>query len=237
MSFGTPERIVVGILLALAVIVILVATNPAVAEWNLRFYQAWTAWATHYGYLGAFVTAAVGNLTVVIVFPYTLVTFFLASAGLNPLLLGVLTGVGAEVGELSGYLIGRWSSRAVERHRPSEYAALQRLVEHRPAVIPALLFTFSLLPFPDDVLFIPLGMLRYRFWKLVLPSLAGKIGAGLIIAFSAQAIGGLSRRGAVSTALLYQFGTLMLLTIVMYAIIKLPWSSMMNRLLQGSDRR
>ncbi|MFH0828999.1 MAG: VTT domain-containing protein [Candidatus Kerfeldbacteria bacterium] len=233
--FGKPEWAVVSILAALAVSAALVATSETFAFWNQRLYEAWTVWAVHYGYFGAFIAALVGNLTVVIVLPYTIVTFFLASAGLNPVFLGVLTGIGAVIGELSGYCIGRFSSGSVERRRPVEYAALKRIVEHRPAVVPALLFTFSLLPFPDDVLFIPLGMLRYSAWKLIVPSLAGKIGAGLAIAFSARLVQGATRLSAVSTALLYQFGTLMLLTILVYAIFKIPWSSVMNRLIR-SDR-
>lgn len=235
LHIGKSEWVLVGILAVLAVVAALAASNEAFAVWNQRLYQTWTVWAVHYGYFGAFIAALVGNLTVVIVMPYTLVTFFLASAGLNPLVLGILTGVGAVIGELSGYLIGRFSSGTVERRRPAAYAALKRIVEHRPVVIPALLFTFSLLPFPDDVLFIPLGMLRYSFWKLILPSLAGKVGAGLAIAYSAQLIQSTANPDTISSALWYQFGTLMLLTVLMYAIFKIPWSRVMDRLIR-SDR-
>ncbi len=235
LRFGRSEWALVGVLAGLALAATLTVTNDAFAAWNQQLYETWTAWAIDYGYAGAFIAALVGNLTVVIVMPYTLVTFFLASAGLDPVWLGVLTGVGAVIGELSGYLVGRFSSGAVERRRPVEYAALKRIVGHRPAAIPALLFTFSLLPLPDDVLFIPLGMLRYPAWKLIIPSLAGKVGAGLAIAFSARLTQGAARPGDVSTAVLYQFGTLMLLALLMYLIFKIPWSSVMNRLI-GSDR-
>lgn len=229
--FGKPEIILAAVLLVLSLGALLVITNESLAAWNLRLFNTWTSWAVTYGYLGAFLTALVGNLTVVIIFPYTILIFFLATTGLNPWLLGLVTGLGAELGELSGFFLGRIGAGAVERRRPQEYAALKSLIERRPAFIPVLLFVFSLTPMPDDVLFIPLGMLRYPTWKLIVPSLLGKICAGLIIALSGRTLETALETAAIRQAWLYQFGALALLAILMYAIAKVPWNSMLRRLI------
>lgn len=232
--FGRAEWITIGALIGLTALVIVISTVPTLADWYNRMNAAWTDWAVQYGYGGGFLAALVGNLTIIIIFPYTIITFFLATTGnLDPLLLGVLTGLGAFLGELSGYLIGRWGSKKFQTAKPAEYQALQSLIHHRPRFVQWLLFLFSLLPLPDDVLFIPLGMLRYPLWKLTGPSLLGKIGAGLIITYS----GSLSIRffetsSATSPgAIASQLGGLFALTLTMYAIFKIDWTRMMNQLL------
>ena len=39
---------------------------------------------------------------------------------------------------------------------------------------PAAIFFFALTPLPDDLLFIPLGVMRYPFLKAFIPALFGK---------------------------------------------------------------
>ncbi|MBI4092646.1 MAG: VTT domain-containing protein [Candidatus Kerfeldbacteria bacterium] len=230
--FGTAELVLVVAMTAILVGGILILTNSTLAEWNVRLFRAWTDWAVRYGYFGAFITALIGNLTIVVVFPYTILVFFLATSGLNPLVLGTLTGIGAELGELSGYFLGRAGAGAIHRHRPKEYTALQRLIHHRPKVVPALLFLFSMTPMPDDILFIPLGILRYSVWKLIVPSTLGKITAGLIIVFFGRSIQTAASASSVRSVVLYQLGTLLALTILMYAIAKVPWSRVVERFLR-----
>jgi hypothetical protein len=35
-------------------------------------------------------------------------------------------------------------------------------------------FLFALTPLPDDILFLPLGMMKYSFWKCIIPGWLGK---------------------------------------------------------------
>lgn len=237
--FGRAEWVTVSALLFLTFLVVGVSTIPIIAESYNWLNELWTNWAIRYGYLGAFLAALVGNLTIIIVFPYTIVTFFLATTGgLDLFLLGVLTGVGAYLGELSGYIIGRWGSKRFQQAKPEEYEALERIVDYRPRFVQLLLFLFSILPLPDDVLFIPLGMLRYPLWKLTWPAVLGKVGAGLIITYSASiAVRWFGHADATSpSAILSQLGGLFALTLVMYAIFKLDWQKMMHRLIDSHPK-
>lgn len=237
--FGRAEWVTLSILLALTLLVVGISTIPSIAHWYNWLNSLWTNWAIDYGYLGAFLAALVGNLTIIFIFPYTIVTFFLATTGgLNLFWLGVLTGVGAFLGELLGYIIGRWGSKKFQQAKPEEYDALERIVNYRPGFVQWLLFIFSLLPLPDDVLFIPLGMLRYPIWKLTWPSLLGKIGAGLIIAYSASITARWIGQTDITSpgAVLSQLGGLSALVLVMYAIFKLDWKKMMHRLLDGHPK-
>src|SRR5690242_7709979 len=94
-----------GVLTAFVVLLLLgigVATVPIVATWYGRLTTIWTSLALRYGYWGAFFSALIGSITIVIVFPYTIIIVFLASQGLNPIYLGLLMGLGATVGQMSG---------------------------------------------------------------------------------------------------------------------------------------
>ncbi|MFX0133005.1 MAG: hypothetical protein ACFFDN_05095, partial [Candidatus Hodarchaeota archaeon] len=39
---------------------------------------------------------------------------------------------------------------------------------------PLYIFLFALTPLPDDILFLPLGMIKYPFWKCIVPGWLGK---------------------------------------------------------------
>src|SRR5689334_1296421 len=158
-TFAKTEWIFITILAALILLSIGVATVPTVAHGYNNITNYWTDLAIRYGYIGAFFAAFVGSITIVIVFPYTIIVFFLASRGLDPFLLGIMMGLGATLGQMSGYLIGLWTSKTFQKNRPEEYDALERIVHYRPKFVQWLLFFFAVTPLPDDVLFIPLGML------------------------------------------------------------------------------
>lgn len=234
LTFGRPEKAILLTLLILVGLVIAISTVPLVADGYERLTKVWTDWAIRFGYLGAFLIALVGNLTIIIVFPYTIAIVFLATTGLNPFILGMATGIGAFCGELSGYILGRWGSTSFKRAKPEQYDALERILDYRPRFVQWLLYLFSALPLPDDVLFIPLGMLRYSLWKLTWPAVLGKCTAGLIVAYT----GSYALRPLVTDSplswgsILGQLGSLVATALVIYAIFKVDWTQTMHKLLK-----
>ncbi|KKU46895.1 MAG: putative membrane protein [Candidatus Woesebacteria bacterium GW2011_GWC2_47_16] len=58
-----------------------------------------------YGYLGIFLISLLGNATIVLPVPVIL-TAFLGGGIFNPLIVAVVTSLGATIGELTGYLAG-----------------------------------------------------------------------------------------------------------------------------------
>src|SRR6056297_2473642 len=60
----------------------------------------------------AFAFATFGNTTVLIVFPYALIVFEIAKIYPNWILLGIISGLGAAVGEVTSYLVGRLIARS-----------------------------------------------------------------------------------------------------------------------------
>jgi len=88
-------------------------------------------------------------------------------------------GLGSALGEFTGYIVGYGTKRVVDE-RNSEILKnidgfakiiLQNKNKRR---VPIYIFLFALTPLPDDILFLPLGMLKYPFWKSIVPAWLGK---------------------------------------------------------------
>ncbi|RLF16023.1 MAG: hypothetical protein DRJ97_02240 [Thermoprotei archaeon] len=127
-----------------------------------------------YGYLGAFLSAFLSHLVPFIAIPYLAMVWLLVVTvpSLNPLLIGVLSGLGAGLGKISSYYIGAGGYRVVSENRRKELEALRGLVKDYAAL---LAFLASATPLPDDVVLIAIGMIRYPLWKYLVSTVAGKI--------------------------------------------------------------
>lgn len=226
---GTEWFLVVGLAMLGALSVLLWVHSDFIGQLNAKLL-AGQELAVRYGYLGVFLSMLVGNLTIMIVLPTTIVPFLVAAAGVNPLWVGAASGLGAELGEYSGYVLGWMGSGLVANKYPDAYARVRRIAERRRWAIPILLFLFSLLPLPDDVLFIPLGIIRYPVWKVFIPSVLGKIIAGWFIAYGGRVSGSLLANRTLSAADLFgQIGFLGALVIFTYFLMKLPWGAVLKR--------
>jgi len=127
-----------------------------------------------YSYFGVFVISFIGTASIIVPVPYTLIIFTLSTPPFNwdPILLTIAGGTGSAVGESSGYALGYFGRRIISEERQRKMAYLVKLFDRWG---PLAIFAFALTPLPDDVLFIPLGILRYKFYKAFIPALIGKV--------------------------------------------------------------
>ena len=98
------------------------------------------------------------------------------------------------------------------------------------------IFLFALTPLPDDLLFIPLGVMRYSLVKALIPSLIGKFCMSLIIAyggrFSIDIISDIFgvESDLTSTIISMVFGFILLIIIVIL-MFKVDWEKVAQRYL------
>ncbi len=183
--------------------------------------------ASQFGYFGVFLVSLIGTVAIAIPIPYTLVILGLGAAGWDPLLLTISGGFGAALGEFAGYLLGYYGRRIIseERQRKMDYL-LKILGKYSPVAI----FFFALTPLPDDLLFIPLGILRYSIVKAFIPALAGKFLMCYILASFGKAYGDILRiifggeNGWIGAAI-----TMALLIIVIYVLYKVDWEKVFDK--------
>ena len=132
-----------------------------------------------YGYLGAFLLSILCSATIVVPVPGLMVVFTLGGI-LNPLFLGIVSGVGGTIGEMSGYFLGYGGRAAIEN--VSLYQRMEHSMKRWGAVT---LFTLALIPNPlFDIAGAVAGALRYPLWKFLLYGGTGRIIKHTFIAFA-----------------------------------------------------
>ena len=184
----------------------------------------WWGWmgnlVSQYGYLGAFAISIFGNFTIFFPVPFT-ITIYVFGATLNPLLLGLVCGVGSTIGEFSAYLIGLGGRRVLDERYGDRLESAKLLVQRYGM---AAIFLFALLPLPDDLILVPMGMLRYDLVKAMAAMFVGKTLMCTIVAyaglFSYDFVMELFSAGGIIGGI----ASVVLLVIVIVAMIKIDWT-------------
>lgn len=135
------------------------------------------------GYAGALISGFIGTSSLMIsIFPPQIIVFLLSdpALGLNPLFLGILAGIGAGIGQYTHYYIGEGGRYVISEKYRKRIDTWKPRVEKYGAI---LIFLFAVTPFsPDDIIWIPLGMMKYPKKKALAASIIGKI--VMLVAFA-----------------------------------------------------
>ncbi len=135
-----------------------------------------------YGYPAIFLVSLLGNLSVIFPAPSYLVVFA-ASSTLDPLAVGVIAGLGATLGELTGYVAGA-SGKGVIENRPI-YQRIRVAIEKWGMGI---IFLLGAIPnFFFDIGGMVAGATRMPLWRFILAAWLGKSIRLTIVAMSGSA--------------------------------------------------
>lgn len=140
------------------------------------------------GYLGIFVISILGNLIPFIPIPYLVAVYLYAAfiPGSNPILVGIVSGLGAGVGKLIVYLFSRGASHVVLSQATRErYSKISSLLGNWGMIA---VFLFAATPSPDDAIIIPLGLMGYNPFKFFLGVTMGKILISIATAYSGRIV-------------------------------------------------
>jgi len=192
-----------------------------------------------FGFLGVFLISLIGAMSIIIPIPYTFVILTLGMRGaMDPLLLTVAGGLGSAIGELSGYLLGYYGRALISEKRQRKIDYIVRILKGRYG--PVVIFLFALTPLPDDLLFIPLGILRYKFVKAFVPSLLGKLTMVAILAYGGKLyfdiLSAIFGRGTFEIELISSIITAILLILVFVAMFKVDWEKVLGKYI-GMERK
>lgn len=132
-----------------------------------------------YGYPAVFLLSLIGNASLILPAP-SYVIVFAAGSALDPLLVGIVAGLGASLGELTGYLAGV-SGKSVVENRPL-FSRVRNAMEKSGVLV---IFLLGVIPNPFfDIGGILAGVTRLAVWKFLLAAWAGKSIRLWIVAFS-----------------------------------------------------
>jgi len=145
------------------------------------------------GLWAALLISFFGNTSILIVVPYSYVVWALAiiTSHANalqdwfPIVLGIISGLGAGVGEFTSYVVGRLfgsSKKLVNTTLGQRFENMRQIFERHPRSIPFIVYLFAVTPLPDDVILVPFGVMKYSYWKTVIPCMLGKMTLCILIA-------------------------------------------------------
>ena len=184
-----------------------------------------------YGYVGAFTISFLGNLLVFVPIPYLLLIFWMGSF-LNPLLLGVVGGFGATIAKTVIYMIGAAGRKFLSSERRNKLDYAKPLLGKYGALA---IFFFALSPLPDDILYVPMGIMRYNLISFFISCLLGKIILTIIIALG----GDLSKTAIQYFAEEYGFVgiflTVLFIVVSVYITLRLDWEKLFTKHIGKQD--
>lgn len=128
-----------------------------------------------YGVLGVFLVSLFGNVIPYSTIPYLFFVIIYASRVqdvLTNILIIIFGGLGAAIGKLVVYYIGR-TARVVMSPQTRRNMELFARIASKGIFLAV--FLFAALPLPDDVLYVPLGVSGYSVGKFFVALLLGKI--------------------------------------------------------------
>ena len=173
-----------------------------------------------YGYVGAFIISIFGNFTIFFPVPFT-ITIYAFGATLNPILLGIVCGLGSTIGEFSAYLVGRGGREMIGERYGRRLEGAKILVQRYGMPV---IFLFAALPLPDDLILIPLGMLKYSLRKAMVAAFLGKVLMCITVAYAGRFSFAIVRDLFESSGVLGGVVSLILLTLILIAMIRIDWT-------------
>lgn len=189
-----------------------------------------------YGYVGAFVISFLGNLLIFVPIPYLLLIFGMGSF-LDPLLLGVVGGFGATIAKTVIYMIGAAGRRFLSSERRNKLEYAQPLLGKYGSLA---VFFFALSPLPDDVLYVPMGMMRYNIISFFISCLLGKIILTIIVALPGQlsktVIQYFAQELPPELRFIGIFLTVLFIVVSIYVTLRLDWEKLFLKYLGNSQR-
>ena len=132
-----------------------------------------------YGYLGIFLISILANATILLPAPGIAIVF--AMGGIfNPLVVGLVAGAGAAIGELSGYMAGFSGQPVAEKTKI--YGHIQNWMQRYGMLT---IFVLAAIPNPFfDLAGMSAGALKMPLYKFLMACLPGKIIKMCIFAYA-----------------------------------------------------
>ncbi len=124
-----------------------------------------------FGYAGAFFIAVLGSATIVLPSP-AFAAIIAMAAYFDPVLLGIVAGIGSGIGELTGYVAGQGTRNILNSHI-KESKKIEDFVRKYNVIA---VFILAFIPNPlFDAAGLVAGGLKIKWWKFLIACIAGRV--------------------------------------------------------------
>ncbi len=132
-----------------------------------------------YSYLGVFLVSLITCSSILVPVPGWILIAAMGTA-LNPALVGIISGIGGTLGEMTGYLLG-YGGRLIM----DNFNTYPRMVEWMKKWGGITIFVLALIPNPAfDLAGATAGSLRFPVWKFLLYGALGRIPKHIMFAYT-----------------------------------------------------
>ncbi len=164
---------------------VFVVTLLLVIIWQRKNIAGFSIWLARYAglkYVGIFVLSMAASATLIIPIPGLAMTSAMGALSpdpWDPLWVGLASGVGATIGELTGYMLGYSGRMAMPYNKTYE-----RVVGWMAKWGNWTIFLLALIPNPlFDIAGMASGILKYPAWKFILLGAAGRIPKHILFSY------------------------------------------------------
>lgn len=198
---------ILGMALVFSIIFYLIAQTPSQTFWK------------NLGYGGVLLLSFIGASSIILPVPYTVVLLSIAPA-FEPLPFAAAVGMGSALGEATGYALGYTGRITLGKKEKKKLQAMLRVFRRYGLLA---VFLFALTPLPDDLLFIPLGLMRYGLLSALVVCAFGKFLMALVLAYSGHITGGFFSSSWVMAPI-----TAITLAVVVWVVFRIDWSKLVE---------
>lgn len=187
------------------------------------------------GTLWAFIFMIIGNASNVPVgIPATF--FFAKSINTGQFFWGHLTlyalisGLGAAIGQLGVYLLGRGAAKVFEDKKSiKNMQYLASVITDRKRIAPVFVYILAFTPIPDQLIIIPLGIAKYPMKKVFIPSAFGKSTFTFFIAIGATIF---NQKGSAATidSIILEIIFIAVMAIVFVFFFAIDWERVFSKM-------
>lgn len=168
----------------------------------------------NYGYLGVFLIALISCMTIIFPIPYIPAIIAISiTTSLNPFWIGISGGLGAAIGEFTGYFLGRSGSETISKRWENQIEKL-KIFFNKYGFWAIVLVTAT--PLPTGVFYLIAGMTRYSAQRLLIAGIIGKTSLVLTVSYLGENIYSLSKIPSTALIALITIITITLLLIYLY---------------------
>ena len=192
--------------------------------------------------LVVFLVSILGNMIPFFPVPYLLFVITIATSfpGLGLFQIAAVSALGASIGKFVSYGLGYGARRALSGSR-ARFDSFRKLLGGSSFL---LALVFAALPLPDDIVFVPLGIIRYSPVKTFIALYFGKFFLTILITYVARSSQG-SLEGLLGGGVYVSILSAVIVILVAILLMRVNWEEvlvegrrgMIRRLFKGIFRR
>ncbi|MDD5092919.1 MAG: VTT domain-containing protein [Dehalococcoidia bacterium] len=153
--------LIIAVAIVVAVIVLVDKPDGSTDYWE---------YIRNTGYVGVLLMALIGSTSPIWPLPGSWAAFIAGGLGLNPIILGLVAGIGETIGELTAYMAGYGGQGAIAKWK--RYKQIEGWTARHGAIT---IFLLSAVPnFFIKLVVMAAGALRYPWWKFFFLCWGGK---------------------------------------------------------------